>query len=258
MLYSSAQNEIEALKEKVAMLEKKLASSRSTRNGGIVGSAMYQAIIDNQNPIYTADGQKNKDGSCDDIMNDVSHININNSLTTSSNAIYIRTDNQQFTTPNDRNLSSYTPMTVQLNQLKENDLSLSVTRPMSSKRKSSSSHSHTSSIESVDQIIQDSDLFCGSNSIASMGKYIFDQKTGERIWIASVTNPTTLYSSLVSDSSRNTRDNGSSFPSSQDTESQWQDYFQAPTNVTTTTGTSFTQPQHHPLNLKWILSQNEE
>ena len=76
-----------------------------------------------------------------------------------------------------------------------------------------------------------------------MGKYNFDPKTGQRIWIASVTNPTTsLYSTLVGDSSRNTCDNASSFPSPQGTESQYSDYQQAPT-------------QHHPLNLKWILTQ---
>jgi hypothetical protein len=91
MLYSSAQNEIEALKEKVAMLEKKLASSRSAKNGNIVGSAMYQAIIDNQISIYTAGEHKDKD---EVIMNVSRMLNIYNLLTTSSNVIYIRTDNQ--------------------------------------------------------------------------------------------------------------------------------------------------------------------
>jgi hypothetical protein len=235
MLYSSAQNEIEALKEKVAMLEKKLASSRSAKNGNIVGSAMYQAIIDNQTSIYTADEHKDKD---DVIMNVSRMLNIYNLLTTSSNSICIRTDNQQFTTSSDRNLPSYpvTVTSVQLNQLKENDMSLSV--QLGSKRKST-----TSTIGSSDEIIQDSDLFCEPNSIASMDKYIFDKKTGER-WIAS---PTSLYS-FVSGSSRNR----STFPSSQDTESQWQTpFFEAPTNIATTT-------RRHPLNLGWILTQNEE
>jgi hypothetical protein len=108
---------------------------------------------------------------------------------------------------------------------------------LGSKRKST-----TTTIGSSDEIIQDSDPFCEPNSIASMDKYIFDQKTGER-WIAS---PTSLYS-FVSGSSRNS----STFPSSQDTESQWQTpFFEVPTNIATT--------QRHPLNLKWVLTQNEE
>src|ERR1051325_5971426 len=102
MLYSAAQDEIKALREKVTVLEKKLASANSVKNGGIVGSAMYHAIIDNPTTIYAADEPKSKDGSCDIMndMSDVSHISIGNSLTssTSSNAaIYIRDDIQQFT-----------------------------------------------------------------------------------------------------------------------------------------------------------------
>ena len=125
MLYTFAQNEIEALKQKVVMLEKKIDSSRSSKNRGIVGSAMYQAIVDNQTSFYVVDEQKNKVISCIAIMNNVSRmLNIYNSLTTSSNAIYIRTDNKVHDT------KSYTPITVtpvQLNQLLiGNNLSLSV------------------------------------------------------------------------------------------------------------------------------------
>ena len=94
MLYTFAQNEIEALKQKVVMLEKKIDSSRSSKNRGIVGSAMYQAIVDNQTSFYVVDEQKNKVISCIAIMNNVRMLNIYNLLTTSSNAIYIRTDNQ--------------------------------------------------------------------------------------------------------------------------------------------------------------------
>ena len=68
---------------------------------------------------------------------------------------------------------------------------------MSPKRKSVDSHSaDMSSIESVGEI----DLL---NSIASAGKYIFDQKMGERIWLSSTTS--TLYSTFLSDSSQTSR-----------------------------------------------------
>ena len=162
MLYTFAQNEIEALKQKVVMLEKKIDSSRSSKNGGIEGSAMYQAIVDNQTSIYVADEQKNKDGSCNVIMNNVSRmLNIyTNSLTTSSNAIYIRTDNQVHDT------KSYTPITVtpvQLNQLLiGNNLSLSV--QLSSKR-NFSLYSYTIQLN-----LQEPNLFCKPNSIAFTSK----------------------------------------------------------------------------------------
>ncbi|RIA80685.1 hypothetical protein C1645_792069 [Glomus cerebriforme] len=166
MLYNSAQNEIKSLNDRIVMLEKKLASSRSIRNeaiknsnnrdpnthyGGIIGSTMY---------IY----DENKDESCDVNMND---------------------------------------------QIPE--------------------------------------------------------PSSERIWMASTNSSTTspLYSTFVaSNSSQNTRDNESTYPSSQDSESQWiqsnHPYFaQAPNNITTTAGSSFTS--HHPLDLGWILdAPNEE
>jgi hypothetical protein len=211
MLYNSAQNEIKTLTDRIMMLEKRLTSSRSLRSeaiknvnnrehyGGIVSSAMYQAIIDNHT-IY----DENKDGPCDVIMNDVSQIdlndNINNSLTSptrtssSSNAIYIRASNDYSTT--------------------------------------------TSNDMSIQQISKDSDLFCDPITTSD-----------ERIWIAS-TSPATsspLYPTFVtSNPSQNTRDNG--------TESQWiQPYFSQASNTIPTT-------HHHPLNLKWILSDepNEE
>ncbi|GET04952.1 PAP1-domain-containing protein [Rhizophagus clarus] len=80
MLYNSAQNEIKTLNDRITILEKRLASSRSIRSeaiknvnnrdpnthyGGIVDSAIYQAIMDNHT-IY----DENKDGPCDVIMND--------------------------------------------------------------------------------------------------------------------------------------------------------------------------------------------
>ncbi|CAB4380655.1 unnamed protein product [Rhizophagus irregularis] len=80
MLYNSARDEIKTLNDRIAMLEKRLTSSRlirsdaiknvnnrdpNTHYGGIVNSAMYQAIIDNHT-IY----DENKDGPCDVIMND--------------------------------------------------------------------------------------------------------------------------------------------------------------------------------------------
>jgi len=77
VLYNSAQDEIKSLSNRIALLEKKLASSRLMRNesiknrdpnthyGGILNSAVYQAIIDNHT-IY----DENKDGPCDVIMND--------------------------------------------------------------------------------------------------------------------------------------------------------------------------------------------
>ncbi|PKY54392.1 hypothetical protein RhiirA4_501345 [Rhizophagus irregularis] len=221
MLYNSARDEIKTLNDRIAMLEKRLASSRlirsdaiknvnnrdpNTHYGGIVNSAMYQAIIDNHT-IY----DENKDGPCDVIMNDVSQIdlndNINNSLTSSlrsspsSNAIYIRASNDYSTTTS-------------------NDISLQ-------------------------QLPKDSDLFCEPITTSD-----------ERIWIAS-TSPTTtspLYPTFVaSNPSQNTRENGPTFPPSQDTEPQWiQPYFSQ-------TSTAITS-NHHPLNLKWILSDapNEE
>ncbi|CAB4477865.1 unnamed protein product [Rhizophagus irregularis] len=175
MLYNSARDEIKTLNDRIAMLEKRLTSSRlirsdaiknvnnrdpNTHYGGIVNSAMYQAIIDNHT-IY----DENKDGPCDVIMND--------------------------------------------------------------------------------QLPKDSDLFCEPITTSD-----------ERIWIAS-TSPTTtspLYPTFVaSNPSQNTRENGPTFPPSQDTEPQWiQPYFSQ-------TSTAITS-NHHRLNLKWILSDapNEE
>ncbi|GBB87324.1 hypothetical protein RclHR1_13770002 [Rhizophagus clarus] len=223
MLYNSAQNEIKTLNDRITILEKRLASSRSIRSeaiknvnnrdpnthyGGIVDSAIYQAIMDNHT-IY----DENKDGPCDVIMNDVSQIdlndNINNSLassttrtSSSSNAIYIRASNDYPTTTS-------------------NDISLQ-------------------------QISKDSDLFCDPITTSD-----------ERIWIASTNTPTSssLYPTFVaSNPSQGTRENGPTFPPPQDSESQWiQPYFsQASTTITTAS--------HHRLNLKWILSDapNEE
>ena len=151
-------------------------------------------------------------------------------------------NNQPFTNSNDRNLSSYTPVTtvssVQLAQLKENSIELSMPQQMSSSKRKSID-SNTSSIESVGDI----DIL---HSIASANKY-----TGERIWLDSTSS--LYHPAFVSDSSQPTR----TFQS----ESQWQSnpYFdqeQQPT-IATTVGTSFAS--HHPLNLKWILTpQNEE
>ncbi|CAG8630958.1 867_t:CDS:2 [Funneliformis mosseae] len=237
--HSSAQNEIKNLRDEVEMLRKKLDSSRSTRNeamknadnrdsgtryGGIVGSAMYQAIIeDSQN-------------ECDAIMNDVNQ---------TPNGIYIH----QPTISYNEQQPQYNQIKVvrQLNQLKENKLSLSYKR---SKPGSFPNTSNSNSIESVDEIIH-SPLFCdpkGSNicfsesingdlglsgakissqipTIDSMGKYIFGQKT-----------------------SISQRDNQSWIH-------QNHPYFNPPPTVTTTVGTSFTQ--HHPLNLKWILREEQ-
>ncbi|PKY57170.1 hypothetical protein RhiirA4_479889 [Rhizophagus irregularis] len=97
ILYNSAQNEIKNLNDRIAMLEKKLASSRLIRSeaiknvnnkdsnahyGRIINSAVYQAIVDNHT-IY----DENKDGV---IRNNVSKIglnyNINNLLTSSIRA----------------------------------------------------------------------------------------------------------------------------------------------------------------------------
>ncbi|CAB4379966.1 unnamed protein product [Rhizophagus irregularis] len=213
VLYTSAKNEIKTLNDRIAMLEKRLASSRlirseaiknvnnrdpNTRYGGIVNLAMYQTIIDNHT-IY----DENKDGPCDVIMNDVSQIDlndINNSFTSSLrtassfNAIYICASNDYSTTTS-------------------NDISLQQMRDP----------------------ITTSD---------------------ERIWIAS-TSPTTtspLYPTFVaSNPSQNIRKNGPTFPPSQAIEPQWiQPYFSQTSTVITS--------NHHPLNLKWILSDapNEE
>ncbi|EXX75474.1 hypothetical protein RirG_041560 [Rhizophagus irregularis DAOM 197198w] len=213
VLYTSAKNEIKTLNDRIAMLEKRLASSRlirseaiknvdnrdpNTHYGGIVNLAMYQTIIDNHT-IY----DENKDGPCDVIMNDVSQIDlndINNSFTSSlrtassSNAIYICASNDYSTTTS-------------------NDISLQQMRvPITT--------------------------------------------SDERIWIAS-TSPTTtspLYPTFVaSNPSQNIRKNGPTFPPSQAIEPQWiQPYFSQTSTVITS--------NHHPLNLKWILSDapNEE
>ncbi|CAI2184241.1 14336_t:CDS:2 [Funneliformis geosporum] len=240
-LYNAAQNEIKSLRDEVEMLRKKLDSSRSTRNesmknanirdsdtryGGIVGSAMYQAIIeDSQN-------------ECDAIMNDVNQ---------TPNGIYIH----QPTISYSEQQPQFNQIKVvrQLNQFKENNLSLTYKR----KPGSFPNTSNSNSIESVDEIIH-SPLFCdpkdsnicfgepvngdlGLNgakisqipTIDSMGKYIFGQKT-------SISH----YSSQRANESWQIRDHP---------------FFNPPPTVTTTVGSSFTQ--HHPLNLKWILREEQ-
>src|SRR6266542_5268699 len=131
MLHSTAQNEIKSLKDKVAMLEKRLASSRSirsemknanrdssTRYGGIVGSAVYQAIIeDHQN-----------DGSC--VSQNLFDDNVTRSL---SNGIYIHQPSISFNEQQPQyNQLKVVQRQQQLNHLKENNLPLSY---MTSKRR---------------------------------------------------------------------------------------------------------------------------
>jgi hypothetical protein len=140
-----------------------------------------------------------------------------------------------------------------VSQIDLNDINNSLTSP---NRTSSSSNAiyicasndystTTSNDMSIQQIPKNSDLFCDPTTTSD-----------ERIWIAS-TSPATsspLYPTFVtSNPSKNTRDNGT-FPPPQDTESQWiQPYFFHASNTIPTT-------HHHPLNLKWILSDepNEE
>ena len=138
--------------------------------------------------------------------------------------------------------------TVPSVQLKENTIALSVPQQLSSKRKSIESHSQNS-IETVESV-EDIDLL----SITSAGKYIFNNKTGERIWLDSTSF---LYPAFVSDLSQNR-----TFSPNHD-EPQWpiqqpNPYFdqEQTTIATTTVGASFAS--HHPLNLKWILTQDEE
>lgn len=138
------------------------------------------------------------------------------------------------------------PCDVIMNDVSQIDLNDNINNSLTSSIRTSSSsnaiyirasndYSTTTSNElSLQQIPKDSDLFCDPITTSD-----------ERIWIAS-TSPTTtspLYPAFVaSNPSQNTRDNGPTFPPSQDTESQWiQPYF------------SQTTP-NHPLNLKWILS----
>ncbi|GBC20386.2 hypothetical protein GLOIN_2v1580086 [Rhizophagus irregularis DAOM 181602=DAOM 197198] len=105
VLYTSAKNEIKTLNDRIAMLEKRLASSRlirseaiknvdnrdpNTHYGGIVNLAMYQTIIDNHT-IY----DENKDGPCDVIMNDQMRVPI----TTSDERIWIASTSPTTTSP---------------------------------------------------------------------------------------------------------------------------------------------------------------
>ncbi|GBC05195.1 hypothetical protein RclHR1_00610007 [Rhizophagus clarus] len=91
-----------------------------------------------------------------------------------------------------------------------------------------------------DQILKDSELFCDPITTSD-----------EPSWVASTSTTTSssLYPTFVArNPPQNTRDNGPTFLPPQDVELQWiQSY------ITTTT-------HHHPLNLKWILSDapNEE
>jgi len=191
-------------------------------------------------------------------------------------------------TPGNRILSAITPTTVSSFSFNEQQYQQQITP-------NNIPDSPTDSIKSVEEDIIGNPLFCdtkdgdlcfcetvenltkgpsqlpsdNNNSLTSVGRYYFDQKAGKRMWIipketvavAQCTTPTTPSQSLFSNFTAcndisQTSHECPTLPSSEQSDSQWQlpeeeeqCYFSpSPSPVATT--------QHHPLNLKWILGDN--
>ncbi|CAG8580595.1 16338_t:CDS:2 [Funneliformis caledonium] len=127
---------------------------------------------------------------------------------------------------------------------------------------------------SIEDLTKDPSQLSSSND--SFGSYYLDHKARKRLWIipsgavsqcATPTTPSqTIFSNFTTcNDSQPSRENCPTISSPERSDSQWQlqendeqcNFSSPPLSPSTTPSTSnFTQPQHHPLNLKWILGDN--